>query len=660
MAANPCLSLSLRKRVLPVNRHAIRVALAVLSVPACILHGQTVTPKQSNQQVFDGPQRAWLRQVRIAAYPLTTKDADAIVRQAEASGVYGIEVDNDIPGRYETLLNPKEKLEAIRRVATAAHRHHNKAFVYIAGLECISLNADGPHTLAKEHPQWLQRKISGEPAIFNAKAAFWIRKGEEDAWVSPYAKDWRVLYMQRVRQIAATGIDGIYVDIPYWMTHFTGWEDTWASFDDATVEAFRRETGLDARHDLKLGDFQDANFRKWVNFRVRTITDFLIEIRANATQVNPNISLIPEIYPGIEEEAPRVGADVYAIYPHVDAIAHEYEFGGGDDHTAASRTPFDWLMYQIGLRSFRAFAGDRSTWILNYSWDGAPHVKPHDAMLNLASSELMAGVNLWDAKGHVMSGSNDMATRTEIFRWVAAHQAIFSGTRVPIGKVGVYFSDTTRNYGPKEYIASYRGMLLLLLQSHIQFQIVTPRTLSAFTGSTLVLPDVRVLGDEESSTLHRFQQQGGKLVLTGHPDAKLDDIAAAIRFADSPERSYLETASSNLDAAHPADQEALLHTIADHSEIEIAAPLDVVAHVTTIKGATYVFFANFTGLEAGKIATPTSQPGIRITVPASVGIQMHVLPFLGRESVVKGRSTDAKLHFELPPLQRGTVVWFSK
>ena len=43
------------------------------------------------------------------------------MRQAEASGVYGIEVDNDIPGRYETLLEPKEKLEAIRRVATAAH-----------------------------------------------------------------------------------------------------------------------------------------------------------------------------------------------------------------------------------------------------------------------------------------------------------------------------------------------------------------------------------------------------------------------------------------------------------------------------------------------------------------------------------------------------------
>ncbi len=74
--------------------------------------------------------------------------------------------------------------------------------------------------------------------------------------------------MERVRQIAATGIDGIYVDIPYWMTHFDGWEDSWASFDDYTVEAFRQKTGLDARRDLKLGDFADPHFRRWIDFRI--------------------------------------------------------------------------------------------------------------------------------------------------------------------------------------------------------------------------------------------------------------------------------------------------------------------------------------------------------------------------------------------------------
>ena len=93
--------------------------------------------------------------------------------------------------------------------------------------------------------------------------------------------------MARVRQIAATGIDGIYVDIPYWMTHFDGWEDSWASFDDYTVEAFRRKTGLDAKRDLDIGNFADPHFRQWIDFRIETITDVHGRDRSNGQGVNP-------------------------------------------------------------------------------------------------------------------------------------------------------------------------------------------------------------------------------------------------------------------------------------------------------------------------------------------------------------------------------------
>ena len=76
----------------------------------------------------------------------------------------------------------------------------------------------------------MQRNITGEPAMFGGGTAFWIRAGDEDVWVSPYVPEWRKIYMEHVRQIAATGIDGIYVDIPYWMTHFTGWDDDLGEF----------------------------------------------------------------------------------------------------------------------------------------------------------------------------------------------------------------------------------------------------------------------------------------------------------------------------------------------------------------------------------------------------------------------------------------------
>ena len=622
--------------------------LSLAALPAMQLHAQ------QNQ---DNADREWLKKVRIAAYSLTPENAEQSVQQAQASGVYGIEVDNDIPGRYESLWKPEVKLEAIRRAAVAAHKVNNKAFVYIAGFECISTHAEGPHTLAKEHPEWLQRKVTGEPAVFDNKAAFWIRKGEEDVWVSPYAADWRKLYMQRIRQIAGTGIDGIYVDIPYWMTHFTGWENTWASFDDNTVAAFRKETGLDARKDVKIGDFADPAFRKWMEFRIRTITDFLAELRSNAIAVNPSISLIPEIYPGIEAESPRVGADVYQLYTVSDAIAHEYEFGDSQDHTAASRTPLDWFQYQVGIRSFRAFAGDKPTWILNYSWDGAPHVKPRDAMLNLFMSELMAGANLWDASGHVMSGSNDMATRTEVYRWVAAHEDIFGVHREPVGEVGVYFSDTTRNFYSQEFIASYRGVLLLLLQNHIQFRIVTPRTVSSFNGKVLVLPDVRIVSDAESGSIHQFSEQGGSLVITGQPDAKLSDLSKAHLYPDSPERAYLKSAEADFERADPAVAADLMSTLRVSSGVEVTASRNVVAHVATIGTRRCIFLANFDGLKAGEVATPRTQRDIEVKVEAHPGSQLHFLPYLGTESVVSSKPDGSGVRFTLPAVERGAVAW---
>jgi hypothetical protein len=127
---------------------------------------------------------------RIGAYSLKSDNAAQIVRGATEDHVFGIEVDNDIPGRYESLLDPRAKLAAIHELAQRAHAVHNYAFVYIAGLECITAHADRtPHTLAKEHPDWLQRKLTGEPAIFKGGDAFWIAPGDEDVWVSPYAPE---------------------------------------------------------------------------------------------------------------------------------------------------------------------------------------------------------------------------------------------------------------------------------------------------------------------------------------------------------------------------------------------------------------------------------------------------------------------------------------
>ena len=512
--------------------------------------------------------------------------------------------------------------------------------------------------MAKEHPDWLQRKITGEPAIFGGGTAFWIRKGDEDVWVSPYAPEWRKIYMQRVRQIAGTGIDGIYVDIPYWMTHFEGWENTWASFDDYTVAEFKKQSGLDARKDLKLGDFNDANFRKWVDFRIQTFTDFMHEIDVNAKSVNPEIKTIPEIYPGIEQEAVRVGADVYSLYPVVDVIAHEYEFGNGN-HMASSRNPLDWFAYQVGMHSFRAFAQGKPTWILNYSWDGDKKVDKRESMMNLAMSQIMAGANFWDAPGHSMAGSNDLATRKKIFSWIEAHQKTFYLPRSPIHPVGVYFSPATRNYYADEFVRSYRGILILLMQKHLEFQMVTPRTLAEFKGDTLILPDVRLLSDSEKSWLQQYAGAGRKLIITGADAAQLSPAAPnVVRIEPCPGKAYMAALEADFEHSTPDSQAAFLKNLQSPPGIQIEASSQVATSVAMVEGKPHVFLANFAGLRGGVNPVQTVQSGIRVTVSSENNGPAFFLPFMGEVQEVRGVRDGGVVSYTLPPISKGAVFWY--
>ncbi len=663
------------------------VIFLICCLSAALISAQDSTSKQN-----------WTHFARIAGHNLSLGQVDAIIKSATESHVFGIETDNDIPGRYESFLDPSEKLKAIRAAAEKAHAARNQAFVYIAGLECITANAGKQqHSFFKDHPDWVQRKISGEPAIFGGGSAFWIKQGDEDVWISPYAPEWRKIYMERVRQIASTGIDGIYVDIPYWMTHFDGWENSWASFDDYTVAAFKASTGLNARTDIKLGDFNDLGFVQWIDFRISSLTQFLKEIDSNVKSVNPHCMTIAEIYPGIEIEAVRVGSDVYQIYEVVDVIAHEYEYGGGN-HMAASRTPLDWFHYLTGMYSFRAFAQGKASWILNYSWDGQKNIDPREAMKNLFVAELMTGSNIWDAKGHVMSESNDMDTRRLVFQWIASHEKTFYQPRKAIDPIGVYFSPRTRNYFSEDFIDSYRGFMALLLHNHLEFQVVTPRTLQAFKGKTLILPDVKCLGEAELAQLKSFLQSERGLVVTGetgkfneqrqlrskNPIHELLGVDGShrktspgpqVRFIFEPQcpgKAYLKTLSEDFDTLAGADghyqntrfdrlREQFSRQLTDvlkfTPQMDVLASPFVSSQIAAVDGKIHVFLANFKGLKSNVSAVQKPERNVRISFPAKPGARVYALPFLGKVEEIKGEWKNGRLVSVIPEIQKGTVVW---
>ena len=478
------------------------------------------------------------------------------------------------------------------------------------------------------------------------------------------------------------------------MTHFRGWTDTWASFDTYTVAAFKEKTGLDAKKDLKLGDFTDPNFRKWVDFRIESITDFMADIRKNAISVNPEIKVFAEIYPGLDDAAVRVGSDVYELYKVVDVVAHEYSGGGGN---AASKNPLDWFSRMIGMYTFRDFAEGKASLMLSYSWGENNKVEPADPIKNLMLSNVMAGTNCWDARGHVMSGSNDIETRKVVYKWIEENEKTFYLPRSPINPIGVYFSPKTRNYFVREFIKSYEGIMNILMQTHLEFQTVTPSTLAEFEGPVLILPDVKCISDAEVASLESYINNGNGLVITAetgkydetglsrenNPVQSLLNITdpsqkkmssgdiSMIYFPDCPGKAYTESCRRDFNEAawkgsyENAEFYALQNSFMSDLEgtfryqtsIEIEASPFISAQIAEVNNSPYVFLANFKGLKKDEVTQQIPEENISIAFPKTEGTKIYYLPYLGERIELKGQETEDKLICKLPALDKGGVVW---
>ncbi len=251
-----------------------------------------------------------------------------------------------------------------------------------------------------------------------------------------------------------------------------------------------------------------------------------------------------------------------------------------------------------------------------------------------------------------------LPTRKKIFAWIAEHQATFYRPRSPIKPVGVYFSPKTRDYGAKDFIASYRGCLILLMQTHREFQIVTPRTLSEFRGETLVLPDVRELSDVEKTALKTLAAAGTRIVVTGQNVSQLPAGPNVITMPDCPCRAYENSLDANLENAEPAKAKDFLTSLRGQGEIEINASALVATSIAMVDGKPHIFFANFSGLRGGENPFPTPQKNVTLRLRTQAKVRF--LPFLGNVEEVRGTREGDVFVYHLPELQRGGVAWVEK
>jgi len=180
---------------------------------------------------------------------------------------------------YETFVDTtgfNQTLSRIQYLVSEAHKRQLKVVCYLNGLEVITVgartHAQMP-SLARNMPAVLQQDLNGYAMVWYTVAqTSWIPPDSEDAWASPLSS-WKDLFKARLQSLAATGLDGVYIDA----TFLPGIDDygiKWASTDPGFNAAFAARYGGASPAAV---DWNALSWRKWIYFRHEVIRDYLAE-----------------------------------------------------------------------------------------------------------------------------------------------------------------------------------------------------------------------------------------------------------------------------------------------------------------------------------------------------------------------------------------------
>ncbi len=114
----------------------------------------------------------------------------------------------------------------------------------------------------------------------------------------------------------------------------------------------------------------------------------------------------------------------------------------------------------------------------------------------------------------------------------------------------------------EDFIASYRGILILLMQKHLEFQIVTPRTLAEFHGQDAGVAGCPRAGGQREELDAEFCWSGESS--GDHGDGRYGDWEFAemsCGFAHCPGRAYNAELEKDFEHASPDSQQAFLSSL---------------------------------------------------------------------------------------------------
>jgi hypothetical protein len=489
----------------------------------------------------------WLSEARMAGAELFSEmNAGEIAKNLKAladQNVTVIEADSDL-SRLLTENEFENEISLMRRYCEAAHLMGMKVVWYYPALEVLTPNAKATKvSMYQTHPEWVQRGLDGKPNVFmgdrrHKKRVHWVDPGTESAWMSPHS-GYADEFMDRVKRIAATGVDGIWLDVPIYNDIAVPWADS----HPAAAAKFQADVGFPIP---KAVDWSDPVWRRWIAWRHQEITNFILHVRDAARSVASEMPLIVETVSLDYDSTTMLGLDGTTMKQDPGVI-QVWEADSVSDRTGMrDAKPDDWISL-IGMFKFaKGASGKKPSWIFAYGKE------PDDALLVMAEA-LATGNHPYETKIPLMTTTVGPVYRKRMFSWIKREQQrLFESES--LAKVAVYYSPESRDYLDKSagsglfattkskdplwwsseqedsvygltYLAEYRGIIKWLVNNHIPFDIIArPDAAELSRYQTVIAPSLGAIMDEDANSLDEYVAAGGDLIVTGPRPAMLDEF----------------------------------------------------------------------------------------------------------------------------------------
>jgi hypothetical protein len=416
----------------------------------------------------------------------------------------------------ENIDIPHKDLNSLKKAASYIHETYPdmKLIVYQAPLEIICENVDrnsdgtidrGEQTISTEHPEWLQVGLDGRKAVFYGDFEFWIGKYDEDVWCCPNDPVYKEKVKESIRNLAETGIDGIWIDVVLFLCNYGDWDSNWACHCEDCQQKFYNDTGLEIPETI----VWDSTWKIWVLWRQKCIEDFIQELSQTAKEVNPHIQIIVEHWHGFDAESTENAWSPIGLQTVTDVLAHEF---ASASQYLETYTPANYLKDMALYNFYRGSDKPHASWILAYS-------QRKDGQKMLAASLLETGCNFYDTIYPDMADSVSLKERTRIFHWIKQYARYYYQVQ-PVSNVAVYYSKATIDFydcpsGDWEFYREFMGISMMLLQLHVPYTVITDLEQIEQVDAVL-LPDITCLSDDETNILKEFLENGGCILATGN------------------------------------------------------------------------------------------------------------------------------------------------